>query len=64
MESSHAWVLGTLQAARYALPEANARVIAIDATETCLRHTVDLQWYDQLRRSESVAAGLIETSGN
>ena len=34
---------GTSQAARYSLREPDARITAIDISDTCLRHTRDLQ---------------------
>jgi SAM-dependent methyltransferase len=40
---------GTSQAARYALTESDARVTAIDVSETSLRHTRDLQQKHGLR---------------
>jgi SAM-dependent methyltransferase len=43
---------GTSQAARYALREPDARVTAIDVSETSLRHTRDLQHKYNLRNLE------------
>jgi 2-polyprenyl-3-methyl-5-hydroxy-6-metoxy-1,4-benzoquinol methylase len=43
---------GTSQAARYALRDPDARVTAIDISETCLRHTRELQQTHDLRNLE------------